>query len=360
MKKACIAILLILLFTACSREKPQLMKLAVSEGVQLTGVTVCKTGRIFVNFPRWRRIPYSVAEIMPDGSFVPYPNEVWNSWKTGEPAGKKFVCIQSVVIDDDNYLWVLDPASPGFKGVIAEGAKLVKFDFKTNEAVRIINFDQSIAPEKSYLNDLRIDTDRKKIYITDSGLGALVIVDLETGKSRRVLDDHPSTAAEDVILSINGQDLIHTDGRKPQIHSDGIALDTDNGYLYYHALTGYHLYRIKTEYLNDFDLPENELATHVEDLGKTPAPDGMLLDYRDNLFMADLENNAIVYRKPTGEMVTFLEDDRLQWVDTFSMDRFGYIYFTCSHIHQTGWFKKGAEVKDMSFEVYKADIAILD
>ena len=47
---------------------------------QVTGVTVAPDGRIFVNFPRWTEdTPVSVAELMPDGSTKPYPNEEWNA-----------------------------------------------------------------------------------------------------------------------------------------------------------------------------------------------------------------------------------------------------------------------------------------
>src|ERR1700761_8172489 len=47
---------------------------------QVTGVTVAPDGRIFVNFPRWTEdAPVSVAELMPDGSTKPYPNEEWNA-----------------------------------------------------------------------------------------------------------------------------------------------------------------------------------------------------------------------------------------------------------------------------------------
>src|ERR1700738_2546694 len=49
---------------------------------QVTGVTVAPDGRIFVNFPRWSEdTPVSVAELMPDGSTKPYPNEEWNAWR---------------------------------------------------------------------------------------------------------------------------------------------------------------------------------------------------------------------------------------------------------------------------------------
>ena len=64
---------------------------------QVTGVTVSKDGRIFVNFPRWTEdAPISVAEVTRDGQIKPYPDEEWNSWRNAKKhqmsAGDHFVC----------------------------------------------------------------------------------------------------------------------------------------------------------------------------------------------------------------------------------------------------------------------------
>jgi hypothetical protein len=55
-----------------SPDTPQLQQVAKFEH-QVTGVTVSKDGRIFVNFPRWTEdAPVSVAEVMRDGQIKPY------------------------------------------------------------------------------------------------------------------------------------------------------------------------------------------------------------------------------------------------------------------------------------------------
>jgi hypothetical protein len=84
---------------------------------QVTGVTVAQDGRIFVNFPRWTEdTPISVAEVSPDGSLKPFPNEEWNAWRNAKKdeisPGDHFVCVQSLVADSRGNLWVLDPAAP--------------------------------------------------------------------------------------------------------------------------------------------------------------------------------------------------------------------------------------------------------
>src|SRR3954453_2748406 len=84
---------------------------------QVTGVTVAPDGRIFVNFPRWTEdAPVSVAELMPDGSTRPYPNEEWNAWRNTRMSelspNDHFVCVQSVVADSRGSLWIVDPGAP--------------------------------------------------------------------------------------------------------------------------------------------------------------------------------------------------------------------------------------------------------
>ncbi|HKP92618.1 MAG TPA: L-dopachrome tautomerase-related protein, partial [Chthoniobacterales bacterium] len=174
---------------------------------QLTGIAVSKTGRIFVNFPDWSDDhTFSVAEIV-DGKPRPYPNEAWNE-RTGAPE-KHFICVQSVYVDESDSLWILDPAAPKMKEIVKGGPKLVKIDLVKNEVAQTISFRETVAPQKSYLNDVRVDTKTQTAYITDSGLGAIVVVDLATGKARRVLEDDDSTKAEkDFKLQVGGRPLL--------------------------------------------------------------------------------------------------------------------------------------------------------
>ena len=233
-------------------QQPTLEAVASFPKQQVTGVAVSKEGRIFVNFPFWSDDhTISVAEVMKDGSLKPFPDESWQS-KDGHPS-RRWVCVQSVYVDDSNTLWILDPAAPKMEAVVKGGAKLVKVDLATNEVVQNIPFPDASLPEKSYLNDVRVDTKKEFAYLTESGVGALFTVDLKNGKVRRLLAEHPAAKAEpEVELIVDGIKLVDPKtGQTPQIHADGIALEKDGEHMYFHALTGRTLYRIKTEYLRD-------------------------------------------------------------------------------------------------------------
>jgi len=328
----------------------EITKVASFKGIQVTGVTISQSGRLFANFPRWHEnLPFSVVEVMLNGDYKPYPDETWNNWN-GQPEENKFTCVQSVVAHE-NSLFVLDPASPMMKGVVGN-AMLYEFDLTTDELLNKWTFDKEIAPEKSYLNDLRIDREAGKIYITESGVGAIVVLDLNTGKSRRLLDQHASTKSEDIWLTVEGEKWVK-EGQKPQMHADGIALSNDKAYLYYHALTGYGLYRVPTQALNNETLTEQALAEQVESLGKTSAPDGMIFDRRGNLYLGDLEKNAIMCRNPEGELQTFVQDSQTKWPDTFTIDEQDNFYFTTSRIHEME-----GDISQLEFNIFKVALPV--
>ncbi len=326
-----------------TEEQPELIEVARFPGAQVTGVTVTDDGRMFANFPRWRdNVLYSVVEVMADGTHRPYPDENWNLW-TGKPEKNKFTCVQSVFAQGQ-HLYVLDPSSPEMKGVLGR-AKLFRFDLRSNQLDKTWEFPEEVAPVRSYLNDLRIDDKRGKIYITDSGLGGIVVLDTASGEARRFLDKHPSTKSENVTLTVDKKVF------DQRIHSDGIALSPIDDKLYYHALTAYTLYRVPTDALDTAVLDETKLVKRVEKLGVTPAPDGMIFDDAGNLYMGDLERNAVSYRTPNGEMKILVQDERLKWPDSFSIDhKRRNLVFTDSLLLEAG---RGRPVNEMTFKIYR-------
>lgn len=354
MKFTSIGALFVFLASLVLSAAADLKEVASFPNSQVTGVGVStKSGRVFVNFPFWSDDhTISVAEIV-NGQPRPFPDREWNS---PGPAGSHFVCVQSVVVDANDFLWILDPAAPKTKEIVKGGPKLVKVDLTTNRVVQTIPFNEDIAPAKSYLNDVRIDTDANIAYITESGIGSLVVVDLKSGKARRLLAGHKSTQVEPgVTIRVDGKELIDQEKNKPpQFAADGIALDQKNGYLYYHALTGHTLYRIKTSYLNDEKLSKHDLESKVENLGQTPAPDGMLEASDGSLYLTDVKGGAILHwdlasRKTT----TVIQNKRLLWPDTMSWGPTGSLYVTASQIENMPKFNAGKSTRTEPYKLYK-------
>ena len=330
------------------------------EDIQITGVAVSGTGRLFVNSPFWQDDHVvSVLEVTGEaGRYVPYPNRAWNQWTEGLDPAEHFVCVQSVYVDPRNpgTLWVLDPASPKMQGVVPGGAKLVEIDLATDEVVRTIVFDADVAPTKSYLNDVRVDRAQAWAYLTESGTGALVALDLRTGEARRLLAEHPSTHADSsYVLVIGDEELRDTTGQVPLIHADGIALSPDDEYVYYHALTGDDLYRIPTATLRDAALSEADVAAAVEYVAETVVTDGMIADAEGNLYHSALERDAIIRYTPSGALETVVQSDDLLWPDSFAFGPDGHLYVTISQIHKMPQYNGGVSTRTEPYRVFRVD-----
>jgi sugar lactone lactonase YvrE len=322
---------------------------------QLTGVAVSKTGRLFVNFPRWSdRYLNAVVEVMPDGSTKPYPDEHWNQWDLqAEHAGNQFVCVQSVVVDSNDSLWVLDPAAPLLAVVVPGGPKLVKINLKTDQVERIIPFGSDVVKPGTYLNDVRFDVARHTAYLTDSGLGGIIVLDLKTGKARRLLDGNPSVLVEPgVQVVVDGKQLLQY-GKPPQFKSDGLALSPDGDYLYYKAITANTLYRIATGVLRDPGKSPAQVSAAVEKVGQTFPADGLWFDQKGNLYLSDVTHNAVVRRTLNGKLETVAEDQRLQWPDSFAEGPDGSLYISASHINESPQFNQGKSVRTTPYGVFK-------
>ena len=304
---------------------PQLSVFAQSKH-QWTGIAVSGSGRVFVNFPRWSaETPVSVAEIV-NGQIIPYPNREWNNWNNGTNKTHQFICVQSVFIDDLNLLWILDTGQE-LQSDSTKAAHLYVFSLKTNRLEQEYTLPAAKISGKSYLNDLRIDHKKQVVYLTDSDVGGLVILDLQTNEIRRVLEKHYSTRAEVSKITIDGYVRTHP------VNSDGIALDRGNRYLYYSSLMGENVYRIATKALLNKNLNDSLLGTQVEKFAKTGANDGIIFDKKGNLYLTSLEKNGISRLDKRGRLQLLIQDDAIKWPDSFAFEPNGDLLFTISQIH---------------------------
>jgi sugar lactone lactonase YvrE len=311
---------------------------------QVTGVSVSAQRRIFVNFPRWTEdVPVSVAEVGTGGKVTPYPDAEWNAWRNRKrfelSPQDHFVCVQSVVVDHHDNLWVVDAGAPAMDFIVPGAPKLVEISLATNTVTRVIPLDESVAPQGSYMNDIRFTPDDRYAFVTDSGQrGAIVVVDLLTGAARRTLDGHPSTQPEpSVTITVDGRPLERPDGRRLIGASDGITISPDGTTLSWQALTGVTLYSVPVAALESAALTPAEVAAQVAVVGRNGVADGLWSDER-GIWVTSPENDAIKLR--TGAQIgTVVKDRRLDWPDTFSQAPDGTIYVTASRIPDMQWFK---------------------
>jgi sugar lactone lactonase YvrE len=351
-----------------SADKPvgNLEVVATFSGPMPTGVTVSHRGRVFVNYPRWGDpVEFTVAEVR-DGKATAFPPEL-NKLDKDHPADC-LVAVQSVVVDPDDRLWILDTASIEFAPPLPGGPKLVSVDLKTNKVFKTIPFPPEVALPTTYLNDVRFDLRKGKAgvaYITDSaqkGPNAIIVVDLDTGKSRRRLNDHPSTkAAKNFLPIVEGRPMMERKPGQPPKHltmgSDGIAIGHDGKYLYYCPLSGRHLYRVPTAVLLDEKATDEEAGKAVEDLGDRGfASDGLETDDKGRIYLTDYEHDAILRRGAEGEYETVAHDPRVLWPDTLSVASDGYLYFTANQLHRQKQYQGGEDKREKPYGLFRVKI----
>jgi sugar lactone lactonase YvrE len=330
-----------------------------------TGVTVAPNGRIFVNYPRWGNdVPFTVAELV-DGKAVPYPDAAFNRADSARPRDS-LISVQSVVADANNRLWILDTAAPGFASPVAGGAKLVAVDLASNKVVKTIVFGPDIALPTTYLNDVRFDLRQGKegvAYITDSstrGPGAVIVVDIASGKATRRLSGHASTSPDkNFIPVIDGQQLMmRPAGGKPaklQVAADGIALSPDGATLYFCPLSSRHLYSVPTAALRDPAISEAALGKLVRDLSEKGASDGLEADAKGYVYAGDYEHHA-VRRYDGRSWQTIAQSPEIQWPDTFSIGTDGYLYFTVNQLDRQPNFHEGRDLRQKPYKLLRMRI----
>ena len=332
----------------------------------VTGVTVSHTGRIFVNFPHWGDdVKFTVAEIK-NGRAVPYPNAQVNKLNPRHPEACLY-SVQSVVVDPKDRLWALDTGSVKLGTTVQNGPKLVCMDLKTNTITRKIFFPRDVALPTTYLNDVRFDLSRGKAgmaFITDSsdkGPNAIIVVDLATGKSRRRLNDHPSTKAEQHFLPIvEGQPLKqrkpHETPQNVTMGADGIAISADGKQLYYCPLASRKVYSVSVDALVDQTKSDDDVAQTVKDLGIKGASDGLETDAQGRLYATDYEHALVKRGQPGGPYTTVARVASLYWPDTLSVATDGYLYFTVNELQRQPSYHYGKDLRVKPYRLYRVKI----
>ncbi len=314
---------------------PELIEIARSPRDVCNGVAVTETGRVFGSFPRFVNPDtpaMGVGEILSTGTIEPYPGGAWNRFQPGDATDAHFIGVNAVVADKRGHLWVVDPAGTFGSNATPGAAKLVRIDLETNGVGRVYRFDTGIVPEKGFLNDVRVGDGYA--YLTESGLGALIILNLETGGARRLLADDPRLKADpNVKPTINGQPWVNAKGEAPAMNVNPMELSPDGKYLYFQPSAGPNLLRVPVADLQDEKLPAPELAKRVEVVGPTRFNAGLTMAPDGSLFYSDVGESAITVRHPDGEFETVVQDaERLIWPDESSLGPDGYLYFPASQV----------------------------
>jgi sugar lactone lactonase YvrE len=119
----------------------------------------------------------------------------------------RLVSVHGMTVDTRGRLWVIDDGKEAGKPIEPKAAKIVGFDVNTGKIVaKIILSALAMLPE-SHMNDLRVDLTHDSqgtVFVTDSSFGtdpALVVADVASGRSRRILEGTPFVAIDHAFMT---------------------------------------------------------------------------------------------------------------------------------------------------------------
>ena len=317
----------------------------------INGVATTPGGRIFVTFPH-ASPGVRVAE-WTSTAFQPYPDIAWNQWAPGRDPAHSFVLANALRIGTDGALWVVDAGSPGIgKPAVLGAAKVVQIDVDTNQVRRVYPL-AAVATAKSYVDDIRFDG--HTAYLTDAGEPGLIVLDLDSGKARRVLDGDPSVTDRRPNRA-EGAILTRQDGKPAVIHADQLEVSPDGRWLYYMPASG-PMYRVETRYLDDESLSEAALSSHVEMFADVPSSGGTAMDAGGVLYLSDPDHDRVLKITPDAKISTLVEDPRLVWPDALWIDDLGYLWIPAAQLNRTAEFQPGGKSRvELPITVYKLQI----
>ena len=304
-------------------------------------VTVTGSGRIIMSQHQFYEPNYSVVERHDDGSLTPFPNKELNDRLSHSEL--KLDSVLGVRTDANGVVWMLDN---GMRSGVTP--KLVGWDTKANRLHRVIYLPPPIAPKDAFVNDFTVDGKHNRIFIVDPAGGpnaAFIVVDLETGAARRVLEGHFSVVPEKIDLIIDGRPIQVKDPAghlvRPRIGVNPVTEDLQNEWVYFGPMHGTSLYRIKAADLADAALDEKELGARVERYSAKPICDGISIDRDNNIYLGDLAENAIGVIKGDRSYQRLAQSEELSWVDFLSFGPGGKLYAVVNRLHKSAMLNGG-------------------
>ncbi|WP_444901802.1 L-dopachrome tautomerase-related protein [Microbulbifer sp. SSSA007] len=307
------------------------------------GVTVTPSGRILVSMHPLDAPKLKVMEVMANGTKQPFPNR---DWADGPETGKVgFTSVIGIHSDSKGIVWILDMGSEN------SPTQLVAWDSVNNKLHRQLEISRSSLLTNSFPQDFALDEKRQKIYIADMSFGnfngatkpAIIVVDLKTGQSRRVLESadafmppNQDVVIDGVLLSAKTKE---NSSKSLRFGLNPIALDDQGEWLYFGTLSGNTLYRLPAALLADHRISNKKLASNIEEFGPKNPSDGIVMAPGNGILVTDLQNNAIGLTTK-GDYKILVQDKQLSWPDSLAVSN-GWVYITQDQLHQHPAFSSG-------------------
>jgi len=343
----------------------------------IAAITQMQNGQLIIGYHPFYLTPTSVqvATLNADRKLsTPYPpsgsgllqscRNADGSW-LAPVSGRYDFCIDWVLgfhADSNGILWILDGAKSSGIATGADAAsgrpaalhaKYVGWDTKTNKLFKVIDLD-AVTIASSQHNDFAIDMKHgaqgtlidADEAVGDAGNAAIVVTDIATGTSRRVLQGDIHVIANPDPIRWTAQAGLPAASWGLGVGVDGITIDKNQDYLYFGPLCGYEVYRVHMTDLLDATLTSAQLSAKIEFYAKKPYNGGLTIDANNNLYLTEVGNMTIGIIPPdTRQYRAYVSDPKMIWPDGVSYNSDGYMYSGAAQLIETGTFQDNATPK---------------
>ncbi|KAK4549790.1 hypothetical protein LTR36_005091 [Oleoguttula mirabilis] len=328
----------------------------------VNGISTTPAGRLFVLFARvdGSTGPQVAEYDRATNTSTAYPNEEWNSYTSGSDPATHLIRTNSQRIGPDGNLWLVDTGSPSFGApvILPSGPKLVVVNLTTNEVCKVYNMGNATL-SSSLLDDVRFNPLTGMAYLTDAGAPGIILLNLATGDTRRVLVDDASTSAY-MPISAEGSLLHATGGAFEHVYADQHEVSPDGKWYYYQPANG-GMSMIETKYLDQAFYNSSlaqVLSQYRQPYAHTPSTGGTAIDADGNIYVSDTDSQRIITVHPNGTMTLLVQDPRLLWVDAMWVDTQKRLWMPAAQLNRGTPFNNGTSYVVPPLHVFTIDIGI--
>ena len=310
---------------------PTAETVASFDNIRPANIAISNNGRMFVTGHPIVGSDKKVIEVSKIGKNSVYPNI-----KYADSSNKNNSIIKDTIgitVDSKDNLWLLDMSMKQF----------VVWDIGKNKLNKIIKIPESVIKTTSFLQDFILDEKRNRLIIADMTQAdlkskptpAFIVVDINTGKASRFAESHFS-----MMPDIEGGFALNP-----------ISIDPSFSWVYFGALNGKKIYRVPASSFND----EESVLQNIEFYAPKPYSDGIKVDEKENVYITDIEKQAIGLSNKSGYKVISMLPEGQTWPDGLVI-KDNYLYAVVNQLNRTAALNNGVDVSKPPYLIIKTKI----